>query len=194
MSGHSKWSTIKHKKGVADAKRAKAFTEVGKLIRVAVQKGQSDDPNFNPSLRLALEKARAVNMPKDNIQRAIDRGMGKGAAGRLEEVVYEGFGPGGVAAMVVSLTDNKQRTAAEVRNTFGKHGGSLAGPGSAAYMFERDEETGGYVCTMQMPLPDQASVEQLVALQDALLENDDVEDVYWAVTLPESWDVAKNLS
>lgn len=185
MSGHSKWSTIKHKKGITDAKRAKAFTEVGKLIRVAAQKGQSDDANFNPALRLALEKARAVNMPKENIQRAIDRGMGRGAAGRLEEVVYEGFGPGGVAAMVVAVTDNKQRTAAEVRNAFNKHGGSLAGPGSAAYMFLRDEETGGYICSMHMPAPDDAAMTQLLNLHDALLEIDDVEDIYWSVTLPE---------
>lgn len=185
MSGHSKWSTIKHKKGATDAKRAKAFTEVGKLIRVAVQKGQSDDPNFNPSLRLALEKARAVNMPKDNIQRAIDRGMGRGAAGRLEEVVYEGFGPGGIGALVVALTDNKQRTAAEVRNAFNKQGGSLGGPGSAAYMFQRDEETGGYICTMAMPTPDSDLVSQLQQLHEALMEISDVEDIYWATQLPE---------
>lgn len=186
MSGHSKWSTIKHKKGATDAKRAKAFTEVGKLIRVAVQKGQSDDPNFNPSLRLALEKARAVNLPKENIQRAIDRGMGRGAAGQLVEVVYEGFGPGGIGAMVVSVTDNKQRTASEVRTAFSRNGGSLAGPGSVGYMFQRDEETGGYSCTMAMPTPDEATLTQLQELHDALLEISDVEDIYWATPLPET--------
>ncbi len=185
MSGHSKWSTIKHKKGATDAKKSKVFTEIGKMIRVAVQKIQSDDPKFNPSLRLVLDKARAANMPKDNIQRAIDRGMGRGKSGQIEEVLYEGFGAGGVGCIVVALTDNKQRTAAEVRNIFGKNDGSLGGPGSVGYMFQRDEESNSFICTMPFAVSDPEILAKLLALQDAMLENEDVEDVYFATTLPE---------
>lgn len=137
MSGHSKWSQIKRQKGVADVKRGKTFTKVANAIIVAVKDGKSGDPNTNFKLRLMIEQARAVNMPKDNIQKAIDRALGKGEAGQLEEITYEGYGPFGVAFMVEATTDNKNRTTAEVKNVFERVGGSLGGPGSVAWMFEK---------------------------------------------------------
>lgn len=184
MSGHSKWNNIKNRKGAEDAKRAKQFAQVAKLIKIAVKEGKSGDPKSNPSLRAALEKARAVNLPKDNIQKAIDRGLGKTAAGaHLAEVMYEGFGPGGVGILVASVTDNPNRTGGEVRFVFSRNAGSLAGPGSAAYLFERSDD-GSYVPTLNI----EVSEEDLSALQnlvDALLELEDVEEVFVATQLPE---------
>lgn len=128
MSGHSKWSTIKHKKAAQDAKRGKAFSQVARLIRVAVKEGGSGDPEMNPGLRVALDKARAVNMPRENIDRAIDKGLGKSRSGAvIEEVVYEGYAAGGVGVMAWAVTDNRNRTGSEVRNAFEKAGGSLGG-------------------------------------------------------------------
>src|SRR5918993_454241 len=136
MSGHSKWSSIKHKKGAKDAKRGKLFTKLARAITVAAREG-SGDPDANPALGLAVQKARDASMPKDNIQRAIDRGTGEGAdAAAIESVVYEGYGPGGAAILVEALTDNRNRTGAEVRHIFDKHGGSLGEPGSVAWQFE----------------------------------------------------------
>ena len=139
MSGHSKWSTIKHQKGATDAARAQIFTKLANAITIAVRAGGGiADPGDNIKLRLAIEKARAANMPKANIERAIDRATGKliGAA-QLEEIIYEGFGPGGAAVLVEAVTDNKQRTAAAIKNSFAKHGGSLGSSGSVAYLFEK---------------------------------------------------------
>lgn len=174
MSGHSKWSTIKHKKAALDHKRGKAFSEVSKMIRVAVKEGKSGDPGQNPSLRLAIEKARQVNMPKENVQRAIDRGLGIGKGGRIEEVVYEGYGPGGIGFLVVAHTDNRQRTGGEVRFLFDKNGGSLGGPGSVSYMFDRDGED--YRAKITMPL-DEGSRSGIDKLTEALEGQDDVEEV-----------------
>ncbi len=140
MSGHSKWSTIKRAKGVTDAKRGQAFTKLGNAITIATKLGNSGDIGANPRLRLAVDAARAVNMPKDNIQRAIDRGLGKLGGQSLEEVLYEGFGPGKVAFMVEGVTDNKNRTNNEVRNVFDKSGGNMGSVGSVAYMFDRKGE------------------------------------------------------
>ncbi|MBI3109894.1 YebC/PmpR family DNA-binding transcriptional regulator [Candidatus Daviesbacteria bacterium] len=136
MSGHSKWSTIKRQKGAADIKRGQTFTKIANAIIIAVKMGGSGDPGANPRLRMAIEEARSLNMPKENIQRAIDRGLGKGKEA-LEEVIYEGFGPGKVAFYLEAITDNKLRTLQEVRNLFERSGGSLAGQGSVAYMFEK---------------------------------------------------------
>lgn len=136
MSGHSKWSTIKRQKGVNDAKRGQAFTKLSNAITIAVRSGGSSDPNFNFKLRLAIDAARAANMPKDNIDRAIARASGKNA-GEMEEAVYEGFGPGGVSIIVETATDNNQRTVSEVKSTFDKNGGSLGVPGSVSYQFEQ---------------------------------------------------------
>ena len=118
MSGHSKWSTIKRAKGVADVKRGLTFTKIANAITIAAKIGGSSDPNFNPRLRVAMDSARAVNMPKDNIQRAIDKGFGKLPGQTIEEVLYEGFGPGGAAFMVEGVTDNKLRTSSEIKNIF----------------------------------------------------------------------------
>jgi YebC/PmpR family DNA-binding regulatory protein len=135
MSGHSKWSTIKRQKGANDAKRGALFTKVAREISVAARQG-GGDPDGNYRLRLAIEKARSVNMPADNIKRTIDKATGGGDAEQFEEIVYEGYGPGGVAVLVEAQTDNRNRTAAEVRSIFTKSGGQLAGSGAVAWQFE----------------------------------------------------------
>ncbi|MBI2798529.1 YebC/PmpR family DNA-binding transcriptional regulator [Candidatus Saccharibacteria bacterium] len=134
MSGHSKWASIKHKKGVADAKRGKIFTKLASEIAVAAQGGA--DPGMNFKLRLAIQKAKASNVPAANIDRAIAKGSGTGDGAKLEELSYEGYGPAGVAVMVKALSDNRNRTGSEVKSTFSKHGGNLGAPGSVAYVFE----------------------------------------------------------
>ncbi|MDX6589092.1 MAG: hypothetical protein QOI84_366 [Solirubrobacterales bacterium] len=137
MSGHSKWSSIKHKKGAADAKRGKLFTKLARAITVAARDG-GGDPDGNPALGTAVQKARDASMPKDNIQRAIDRGTGAGAdSAAIERIVYEGYGPAGVAVLVEALTDNRNRAGAEIRFAFTKYGGSLGEPGSVAWIFEK---------------------------------------------------------
>ncbi|MBD5428490.1 MAG: YebC/PmpR family DNA-binding transcriptional regulator, partial [Treponema sp.] len=136
MSGHSKWSTIKHAKGLADAKRGQLFTKFIKEISIAAKMG-GGDPNSNPRLRTAILKARAASMPKDNIERAIKKGTGETGAASYEELVYEGYAAGGVAVLVEVLTDNKNRAAANVRNIFNKTGGNLGTSGSVSRMFER---------------------------------------------------------
>jgi YebC/PmpR family DNA-binding regulatory protein len=137
MSGHSKWSSIKHKKGAADAKRGKLFTKLARAITVAARDG-GGDPDGNPTLATAVQKARDASMPKDNIQRAIDRGSGVGAdAGAIEQILFEGYGPGGAAILVEALTDNRNRASADVRHMFSKHHGSLGEPGSVAWIFEK---------------------------------------------------------
>jgi YebC/PmpR family DNA-binding regulatory protein len=135
MAGHSKWANIKHRKAAQDAKKGKAFTKVAKELTVAAKIGGAD-PEMNPRLRVALDKARSVNMPKDNVERAIKKGTGEGNDAIFEDVVYEGYGPGGVAILVKALTDNKNRTVAEVRSTFSKKGGAMGEPGCVAWMFE----------------------------------------------------------
>lgn len=137
MSGHSKWSSIKHKKGAADAKRGKLFTKLARAITIAARDG-GGNPEGNPALALAIQKARDASMPKDNIQRAIDRGTGEGSdAAAIESVVYEGYGPGGAAILVEVLTDNRNRTGSEIRHAFDRHGGSLGEPGSVAWQFDK---------------------------------------------------------
>ena len=136
MSGHSKWATIKHAKGIADAKRGQLFTKFIKEISIAARMG-GGDPNSNPRLRTAILKARASNMPKDNIERAIKKGTGELGGKTFEELTYEGYAPGGVAVLVEVLTDNKNRAAADVRNIFNKNGGNLGTTGSVSRMFSR---------------------------------------------------------
>jgi len=138
MSGHSKWITIKHKKALVDAKRGNMFTKMAMLITVAVKKGGGvGDVNNNFSLRLAVEKAKMVNMPKENITRAIEKGLGKGEAGEIEEILLEGYGPGGVALVIETMSDNHNRTVAEIKNILEKQEGSLGEPGSVLFQFER---------------------------------------------------------
>jgi YebC/PmpR family DNA-binding regulatory protein len=137
MSGHSKWSTIKRKKGAADAKRGTLFGKLSKAITIAAREG-GGDPEMNPALALAVQRAKDGNMPNDNIQRAIDKGTGAGAdAATIERITYEGYAPGGVAVMVEVLTDNRNRAASDVRYIFSKNGGKLGTSGSVSYLFER---------------------------------------------------------
>ncbi len=185
MSGHSKWSTIKRKKGANDAARGKLFTKLAREIQVAAREGA--DPSANIRLRLAVERARAVNMPKDNIERAIRRGAGldKDAA-EIEEVTYEGYGPHGVAILVECLTDNRNRTISEVRRAFTRAGGSLGEPGSVAWqftskgyiLFNRQDEEGND----RGIDPDEVFMVALEAGADDVEISDDAIEVYTART------------
>jgi YebC/PmpR family DNA-binding regulatory protein len=138
MSGHSKWATIKHKKAALDAKRGKAFTRLIKEIQIAARSG--GDPDGNPRLRTAVLAAKAVSMPADNIKRAIMRGTGELEGGQIDEIMFEGYGPGGAAVLVLTATDNRNRTVSEVRHAFSKNGGNLGELGSVAWMFERKSQ------------------------------------------------------
>ncbi len=167
MSGHSKWSKIHRSKGIADAKRGQQFTKLGKAIAVAVRAGGGvTDSSANFQLRLAIEKAKQFNMPKANIDRAVQRGAGKGEGSELVEISYEGYGPEGIAVLVEVATDNKQRTGQEIRNLFEKGGGNLGGPGSVSFQFESN----GY---LEIEKPKQAE-ETLLKLIDLGVE--DVEE------------------
>jgi len=137
MSGHSKWASIKHKKAVVDARRGQQFTKLARAITVAAKEG-GGDPEANAALANAIQKAKDASMPKDNIERAVTKGAGTGGdADNIETVVYEGYGPGGVAVLVEAMTDNRNRTGADVRHLFSKHGGNLGEPGSVAYLFDK---------------------------------------------------------
>jgi YebC/PmpR family DNA-binding regulatory protein len=138
MSGHSKWATIKHKKAATDAKRGKAFTRIIKEIMIAARQG--GDPDMNPRLRTAITAAKAVSMPADNIKRAVMRGTGELEGGQIDEIMFEGYGPGGAAVLVSVATDNRNRTVSEIRHAFSKNGGNLGELGSVAWMFERKSQ------------------------------------------------------
>lgn len=176
MSGHSKWATIKRKKGAADAKRGKLFTRLGKEITIAARDG-GGDPEANPRLRTAVNNARAQNMPKDNIDRAIKRGTGEIEGAVYEEVSYEGYGHGGVAILVHAVTDNNNRTTADVRHAFNKYGGNLGVSGSVSYLFEQKG-----VFTIDATEHDEESVMMLVI--DAGAEDVHTEDGMVVVTSP----------
>lgn len=135
MAGHNKWSSIKDKKGKEDAKRGKIFTKIARMISVAVREGGTD-PDYNPSLKSAIEKAKAENMPNDNIQRAIKKGSGEDSSSNYEKIIYEGYGADGVAVIVNCLTDNRNRTASDIRHAFDKYGGNLGQNGSVIFMFD----------------------------------------------------------
>ena len=174
MSGHSKWSTIKRKKGAEDAKRGKLFTKVGRELAVAAREG-GPDPSVNFKLRLVIEKAKQVNMPKDNIARSIRRGAGLEKGEALEEVVYEGYGPGGTALIVRALTDNRNRAVADIRRAFNRHGGNLGANGCVAWMFEQK----GYVT---VPLnghdPDQLFELVVEAGAEDIVIGEDIVEIY----------------
>src|SRR6478752_3634438 len=138
MSGHSKWATIKHKKAALDAKRGKSFTRIIKEIMIAARSG--GDPDGNPRLRTAILAAKAVSMPSDNIKKAVMRGTGELEGGQIEEVMFEGYGPGGAAVLVNVATDNRNRTVSEIRHAFSKNGGNMGEQGSVAWMFERKSQ------------------------------------------------------
>src|SRR3989344_6041026 len=148
MSGHSKWATIHRSKEVKDAKRGNLFAKMGRAISIAVKAGGGPDPSANFKLRVAIEKARAADMPKENIERAIAKASEGGA---LEEVTYEGFGPGGIGVIVEAATDNKNRTAQEIKNAFERGGGNLAGPGSVSFNFEQK----GFLLVKKTDKPDE---------------------------------------
>jgi YebC/PmpR family DNA-binding regulatory protein len=154
MSGHSKWATIKHKKAALDAKRGKAFTRIIKEIMIAARQG--GDPDMNPRLRTAVVAAKAVSMPAENIKRAIMRGTGELEGGQIDEIVFEGYGPGGAAVLVKVATDNRNRTVSEIRHVFSKNGGNLGELGSVSWMFERK----GQILIEK----DKASEDQLMAI------------------------------
>lgn len=141
MSGHSKWATIKRQKGLNDAKRGQAFTKVSNAITIAVKQSSGNtDPESNVKLRFAIDKAKSINMPKDSIERAIQKGAGPSSGADLEEALYEGFAPGGVGLLVEAVTDKKQRTVAEVKNVIEKNGGTMAGQGAVSYLFNKTGE------------------------------------------------------
>ncbi len=185
MSGHSKWSTIKRKKAATDAKRGKLFTQLIREVTMAARSG-GGDPGGNPRLRLAMDKARGLNMPKDNIERAIKKGTGELEGEAFEEILYEGYGPGGTAIMVDTLTDNRNRTAGEVRHLFAKFGGNLGSNGCVAYLFDT-------VGTLEF---DREGVDA-DALMEAAIEADasDViedEETFTAQTRPEDFERVKD--
>jgi YebC/PmpR family DNA-binding regulatory protein len=181
MSGHSKWSTIKRKKGAADAKRGALFGKLSKAITVAAREG-GGDAEMNPALGLAVQKAKAGNMPNDNIQRAIDKGTGAGSdADTYERITYEGYAPGGVAVLVDVLTDNRNRAASDVRYIFSKNGGKLGTSGSVAYLFERK----GVILVPK----DSADEDELMeaALEAGAEDVEEQENDYRIVTAPEDF-------
>jgi YebC/PmpR family DNA-binding regulatory protein len=170
MSGHSKWSKIKHQKAATDAKKSKVFSKLVRYIAVEAKKAKGD--RNAPNVRMAIEKARAANMPSDNIDRAIEKAAG---GADMESVTYEAYGPGGVALIIEGLTDSRNRTAAEIKHLLSKQGAALATPGAAMWAFTKGEA--GLVPTTTVDLSD-ADLEKLGALVDALEENDDVQEVY----------------
>ncbi len=174
MSGHSKWSTIKRKKGAEDAKRGKIFTRIGREIVVAVREGGAD-PVSNFKLRLVIEKAKQANMPKDNIERSIRRGAGLEKGEDLEQITYEGYGPGGTALMVRALTDNRNRAVADIRRAFSRHGGNLGENGCVAWMFEQK----GYITIpMNGHDPDELFELAVEAGADDVVIGEDVIEVF----------------
>lgn len=181
MSGHSKWHNIRRKKAVLDAKKGKIFSKMTRLITVAARQG-GGEVGSNPSLRLAVDKAKAASMPKDNIDRAIKKGTGESGAGSFEEITYEGYGPEGVAFLVKGITDNKNRTVAEVRHLFDKSGGSLGALGSTSYIFGADPKNPNF----EVEIEDKDKVKKVVALIDSLEDNDDIQEVFANFSVPKT--------
>ena len=182
MSGHSKWHTIKHKKGAADAKRGKVFTRLIKELTVAAR-GGGGDPDMNPRLRTIIAEAKANNMPRENIERAIRRGTGEEPGVSYEEITYEGYGPGGVALLIQSLTDNKNRTVGEIRHMLGKYNGNLAAENSVAWMFHRK----GQVIVEKNPKVDEEQILN-AALEAGADDMNDDGSAWEIVSAPESFE------
>lgn len=175
MSGHSHFANIKHKKGASDAKRGKLFSKLSRLISVAARE-KGSNPEANPKLRLAIDKAKEINMPKENIERAIKRGIGEVEGAKMEEIFYEAYGPAGVAIIIEGITDNKNRALSEIKNTLGRFDGKLASAGSVKYLF--DQKAGEWVPKYPMEITDPKTKSQLEKLFEALDENDDVQEIY----------------
>ncbi|PJE57648.1 MAG: YebC/PmpR family DNA-binding transcriptional regulator [Candidatus Portnoybacteria bacterium CG10_big_fil_rev_8_21_14_0_10_38_18] len=179
MSGHSHWAGIKHKKELTDKKRGQIFSKMAKMIEIAARKG--GDAEMNPGLRLVIEKARLVNMPNDNIERAIKKGTGENREGQLEEITYEAYGPNGTPLIIEVITDNKNRALSEIKHILNTYGGKLAESGSVRYLFERME--GEWKPKYSVDVADENLKQQLEKLFDALDENDDVNEIYSNVNL-----------
>ncbi|GAD15945.1 YebC/PmpR family DNA-binding transcriptional regulator [Lentilactobacillus otakiensis] len=186
MSGHSKWHNIQGRKNAQDAKRGKIFQKISRDLYQAAKKGDPD-PENNPQLRLVMEKARAANMPKDNVQRAIDKASGIGGA-KFEEITYEGYGPGGTAIMVSALTDNKNRTAAAIRSAFTHHGGTLGTSGSVSYMFDRK----GYIVILRDGLDTDEDTMLMDALDAGADDMKTSDEEYEIFTDPKSMDAVRD--
>ena len=185
MSGHSKWSSIKHKKGAADAKRGKIFTKLIKEITVAARMGGSGDPDANPRLRTAILAAKAENMPKDNIERGIKKGTGELEGVDYEENTYEGYGPGGAAVFLESLTDNKNRAVADIRHIFSKCGGNLGENGCVAWMFDKK----GYIIVERSAIDEDSLME--VALEAGAEDVREDDSNFEVITAPEDFEAVK---
>jgi len=185
MSGHSKWHTIKHKKSLLDARRGKIFTRLIREIMVAARVGGSGDPNINPRLRKAIAEAKAQNMPSETIERAIKRGTGELEGEQYEEITYEGFGIGGVAMLIETMTNNRNRTVAELRHLFAKHGGSLGEAGSVAWMFDKK----GLIVIDKSAKSEDELLELVIeaGADDMKVE----EDVYEIYTSPENFEAVE---
>ena len=184
MSGHSKWSTIKRKKGVADSRRGQLWTKILKEVTVAARMG-GGDPDGNARLRTAIQDARGSNVPNENIDRAIKRGTGELDGVTYEEITYEGYGPGGAAILIATVTDNKNRTVAELRHLFSKHGGALSDSGSVAWMFE----VRGYFAIDKATMAEDEFMELALSIDADDISTD--EDAYEIFTSPESYVVTK---
>ena len=184
MAGHSKWANIKHKKGAADAKRGKIFTRLIKEITVAARMG-GGDPSANPRLRTAIAAAKAENMPKDNMERAIKKGTGELEGVNYEEIVYEGYGPGGVAVIVESLTDNKNRAVADIRHIFTKAGGNVGANGCVAWMFDKK----GVISVEKSNADEEALME--IAIEAGAEDVKDAGSTFDILTEPEDFDAVK---
>ncbi|MCL4458026.1 MAG: YebC/PmpR family DNA-binding transcriptional regulator [Nitrospirae bacterium] len=181
MSGHSKWSQIKHKKASTDAKRGKIFTKIVKEISVAARTG-GGDPDGNPRLRTAIEKAKEVNMPSDNIKKAIMKGTGELPGTTYEEITYEGYGPGGVALLIEALTDNKNRTVSEIRHTLSKNGGNMGEAGCVSWIFEKR----GYILVEKSKVDEDTLMSIVLDAGADDMKNDPKEDNYEIIVSPEN--------
>ena len=186
MAGHSKWHNIKNKKGKEDAKRGKIFTKLARTIMVAVREG-GPDPEFNPALKAAIDKAKAANMPNDNIERAIKRGAGETDGQNFEEIIYEGYGPAGIAVFVECLTDNRNRTAPEIRHAFDKAGGNLGQSGSVTFMFDRK----GLIAIERDDSIDEDELTML-AIELGAEDFEAEEEGFEIITAPEDFDRVRN--
>ncbi len=183
MAGHSHWAQIKRKKAAQDAKRGQVFTKIVREIVIAVRQGGSGDPEMNPRLRAAIQSARAVNMPKENIERAIKKALGQEEGTQFEEAIFEGYGPGGVAVLVSTITDNRKRTVSEIRHLFNKYGGSLAEPGAVAWIFEQK----GLIV---VPKKDEEKVLE-IAIENGAEDTKEYESEIEVITAPADFETIK---
>lgn len=188
MSGHSKWANIKHKKAKTDAQRGRIFTKIGKEIIIAARDG-GGDPENNPRLKLLIQKAKSVNMPNDNIMRAIQRGTGEIEGEALEEIIYEGYGPGGAALMLSIATDNRNRTAADIRHLFAKYGGNLGEAGCVSWMFKRRGLIGINKESLKIDLDEL----ELMAIEAGAEDIKEEESTIEIITLPENFEAVKGV-